>query len=93
MQYRQVLDRFALNNLIKKPNIPDFHLMIGTAECLDGQPITVYEESKIPAYLMQNYREVKELNSDDVALSIANNSLEVNDLNWNVALIGSGLGV
>lgn len=94
MQYRQMLDRFALNSLIKLPEIPDFHLMVGSAEMLDGQPITIYEKSNLPATLVQGYTDIqKNMSNDDIAQAIANNTLEVNDLNWNVATIGAGLGV
>ena len=47
--YRQVIDRFALNQLIKNPDIPDFHLMVGSAEILDSLPLLVYEHASIPS--------------------------------------------
>ena len=31
--------------------------------------------------------------NEEIQEMIANNDLEVNDLNWNLALLGSGLGV
>ena len=39
-----------------------------------------------------NMEELKEIDSETIANAIANNNLEVNDLNWNLALIGNGLG-
>ena len=91
--YKQVLNQFALNTLIKKPNIPDFHLMVGSAENLASLPLLVYEKAKVPTEVVQVMNETKNKSSEEIAEAIANNNLEVNDLNWNLALIGSGLGV
>ena len=93
MSYRQVIDKQALNVLIKNPNIPDYHLMVGSAERLDGMPLLVYEQSTIPTSLLNSYGVIKEMNSEDIEQAIADNILEVNDLNFTTALIGSGLGV
>lgn len=93
MGYRQVIDKFALHNLIKSPNIPDYHLMIGSAENHEGLPLLIYQEAKIPTALTGNYKEIQKMTSDDISNAIAENNLEINDLNWNLALIGSGLGV
>lgn len=91
--YRQVIDRQALNVLVKNPNIPDYHLMVGSAERLDGMPLMVYESSTIPTSVLNSYSNIKQMNSEDIEQAIADNILEVNDLNLNLALIGSGLGV
>lgn len=91
--YRQVINKQALNQLIKNPNIPDFHLMVGSAERLDGMPLLVYESSTIPTSLLNSYQTIKEMNSEDIEQAISDNMLEVNDLNYNIALIGAGLGV
>lgn len=91
--YRGMLNQFALNTLAKRPNIPDFHLMVGSAETLAPLPLLVYENAKVPTEVIQVMNDVKGKSSEEIAEAINNNSLEVNDLNWNVALIGSGLGV
>lgn len=91
--YRDVIDRFALMQLLKLPNIPDFHLMIGSAEELNGLPLLVYDSAAIPAGVAQNMKIAEEKTSEEIAAMIANNELEVNDINWNIALIGNGLGV
>lgn len=90
--YRQTIDRFALNALIKQPNIPDFHLMVGSAETLDGLPLLVYENANIPKAVVNSFQDMQGKTTEEIAEAIANNTLEVNDLNWNVALIGGGLG-
>lgn len=91
--YRGIINQFALNTLIKNPNIPDFHLMVGSAETLAPLPLLVYENAKVPNEVVQTMKAVAEKDSNEIADAIANNNLEVNDLNWNLALIGSGLGV
>jgi hypothetical protein len=91
--YRNVIDRFALNTLQKLPDIPDFHLMVGSAESLNSLPLLVYENAKVPVEVVEVMGEAKENSLQDISEAIENNHLEVNDLNWNLALIGSGLGV
>ena len=91
--YRQVIDRFALNQLIKNPNIPDFHLMVGSAEILDSLPLLVYKNASIPSEIAGNMKITEEKTNEEIEQMISNNELEVNDLNWNLALLGSGLGV
>ena len=91
--YRQVLDGFALKTLTKQPNIPDYHLGVGEAEVLDSLPVLVYEKSKLSDVLVQNMKKYQEKDSEEIQKAIADNELEVNDLNWNLALLGGGLGV
>lgn len=91
--YRQVIDGFARNSLIKAPNIPDFHLMVGSAEETSSVPLLVYENAEIPSEIVKNMAQMSNLTQNEIAEKIANNTLEVNDINGSVALIGSGLGV
>ena len=91
--YKGTLNKFALNTLIKAPNIPDYHLMVGSAETLAPLPLLVYENAKFPNEIVQNMNNMKSKTSEEIAEAIADNNLEVNDLNWNLALLGSGLGV
>lgn len=91
--YRGTLNQFALKTLIKAPNIPDFHLMVGSAETLAPLPLLVYENAKVPTEIVKNMNDMKSKTSEEIADAIENNNLEVNDLNWNLALLGSGLGV
>lgn len=90
--YREILDQFGLKSLIKKPNIPDFHLMVGSAECIEPLPLVIMNTYKIPKQIVNNMEELKDVSSEEISKAIADNNLEVNDLNWNLALIGNGLG-
>ncbi len=91
--YRAIIDGFALKTLTKEPNIPDYQLGVGSAECLDSLPVLVYEKSKLPEQLVNNMKTYKSMDNDELQKAIADNELEVNDLNWNLALLGNGLGV
>ena len=91
--YRQVIDAFALQSLAKAPSIPDYHLMVGSAEVLDSLPLLVYEKATIPKGLVSNMQELKQLDNEEIQQAIADGELEVNDLNWGLALLGNGLGV
>lgn len=90
--YRQVLDKFGLQSLVKQPNIPDFHLMVGSAENISPLPLFIVNTYKIPTQVVNNMEALKDVSSDEISKAIADNNLEVNDLNWNLALIGNGLG-
>lgn len=91
--YRGMLNQIALNTLIKQPQIPDYHLMVGSAESLHSLPLLVYENAKVPKEIVEVMHVTSNTDSMDIMNAIANNELEVNDLNMNLALIGSGLGV
>lgn len=88
MAYRQNLDRFALQSVNKMPNIPDYHLMVGSAEDLGSLPLLIYKNASVPKEIAENIQTMQNLNSDDIAEAIANNTLEVNDLNGNMAFLG-----
>ena len=90
--YRQVLDKFGLQSLVKQPNIPDFHLMVGSAENISPLPLVIVNTYKIPTQVVNNMEALKDVSSEEISKAIADNNLEVNDLNWNLALIGNGLG-
>lgn len=94
MSYRQTIDRIALSQLIKPPNIPDFHLMVGSAEYLGNMPLMVYTETKVPTQIVQGWGSLKDTSAEDPSImqAVADNNLEVNDMNWNLAMIGGGLG-
>ena len=90
--YKGLMNKLALQSIKTAPNIPDFHLMVGSAETHHSLPVLVYQNAKIPSDLVQNMHNIQAHSQEDVHVMIANNQLEVNDLNWNLALIGNGLG-
>lgn len=92
MGYRQVIDAFALQSLLQAPEIPDYHLMIGSAEELAPLPLMLYARANVPKQIVQGWDNLKDLSSDQVESLINNQQLEVNDLNYNLAFIGNGLG-
>lgn len=86
--YRNMLNRFALQSVIKAPNIPDFHLMVGSAEDLASLPLLIYDSSNVPSEIVQGMSKYNEMTSDDIQQAIADNVLEVNDINMNIATLG-----
>lgn len=89
--YRQLLNAHALKNITKMPNIPDYHLMVGSAEELAGLP-TLIHSNYIPEAAKAMTADINKLSDEEVAAALENNNLEVNDFMENVAAIGSGLG-
>lgn len=87
--YRQVLNGFALQSLNKSVQIPDFHLMVGSAECLSSLPLQLNPVREVPNEIVQNFSKLTENNNnEEIAEMIANNQIEVNDLNVNIATLG-----
>ena len=91
MSYMQVLNGIAMSQLAVSPNIPDFHLMVGSAECLEPLPILVYENASVPNEVVENMKTVNNMTNEQIEKAIENNQLEVNDMNWNLATLGSGI--
>ena len=89
--YRNILNNIAMSQVATVPNIPDFHLMVGSAECLDGLPLLVYENASVPNAVVQNMQSVSNLSNDEISEKIASGSLEVNDINLNLATLGGGI--
>ena len=89
--YRQIINGFAFNQLSKLPNIPDFHLMVGSAECLESLPVLVYENATVPNEVVENMKKVNNMTNEEIEQAINDNTLEVNDMNLNLATLGSGI--
>ena len=85
---RQRFDKFALNALTKAPNIPDYHLMVGCAEDLTSVPLMVYKNASVPKEIASNIQSMSKLSNEQIAEAIANNEIEVNDLNAYTSILG-----
>lgn len=91
MGYRRFLNCIAKKELVKKPEIPDFKLMVGEAENLTPLPLVIYKKG-IPKEVAPIVGNVAQLSSEEIAKKLSENTLEVNDMCGNVATIGSALG-
>ena len=91
MAYRQILNGFAMKSLSKMPNIPDYRLMVGSAEDLASLP-TLVQANYIPSNLLAMQADVSKLSNEEIANGIENGTLEVNDFMANIGSIGVGLG-
>ena len=89
--YRTILNAHALKHITKAPNIPDYHLMVGSAEELAGLP-TLVNTNYVPDAVRVMTADVNKLTDEEIAQALENNTLEVNDFMENVASIGAGLG-
>jgi len=91
MEYRKVVNGIALNVLLKNPDMPDFHLMVGNAEHLDGVNLMI-NQTKIPKKVADSLEKVNTLSNEKIEESVANNMLEINDYSSNNAILGSMIG-
>ena len=91
MSYRKILNGIALGVLLKAPEIPDYHLMVGTAEHLDSVPLLI-NQTKIPTKVAENLEKVNTLSNETIEQALAAGTLEINDFNGNTAILGSMIG-
>lgn len=89
--YMAMLNRHALNQLNHKVEVPDNHLMIGSAESLAPQKVTI-QQARIPKDVSDNLRKLEGLTSEEVHDAINDGILEVNDFNGNTAIVEEMLG-
>ena len=91
MEYRQTLDRIALAVLNRSPDIPAYHLMVGTAEDLAPLPVLI-PHHEVPKEVAQSLTKLNDLDNDTVAKLVDEQSLEINDFNGNTALLAGMIG-
>lgn len=91
MEYRKVLNSIALNVLLHDADIPDYHLMVGTAEELAPLPLLI-PQHKIPKDVASNLSKLNTLSNDQITNAINDNMLEINDFNGNTALLAQLIG-
>ena len=91
MEYRQTIDRIALSVLNRSPDIPDYHLMVGTAEELAPLPVLI-PQHEVPKEVAQSLTKLNDLDNDTVAKLVDEQSLEINDFNGNTALLAGMIG-
>lgn len=87
MSYRQTLNAFAMKSLQKPIEIPDYHLMVGTAECLDPLPV-VLTKQYVPSEMVVKSAELSKLSDEEIEKAINEQQLEVNDFNINLLTLG-----
>ena len=92
MGYMDMLNLHAFKQLNMRVEIPDNHLMIGSAESLSPQPVVI-SQARIPKDVADNLRHLEGLTEEEVHDAINNNILEVNDFNGNTAIVEELLGV
>lgn len=90
MAYRQILNAVALSQIRRDPDIPDFHLMVGSAEDLTPQPITIYTSAHVPKEIVTGWEKLQDTNNETIQQAIEDGNLEVNDLPSYVHFLGIG---
>lgn len=89
--YNNICNSIALQQLLKPCHIPDFKLMVGTAEHLASLPVLVYQDyiDAIPEPLR---RPMDSLKYEDTAKALENGSLTVDDFVGETFFLGDPLG-
>lgn len=90
MDYRRNVNSHARGVLLNPPNIPDYHLMVGSAEDLESKPLMIYEKA-YPKVATESILQNQNLTDNEIEEKLTNDVLEVNEFMENTLLIGSGL--
>lgn len=85
--YRQMLNMHANSRINKFINRPDRHLFIGDNENLSPVNNYTLDGMAISNEIYANMQSISQYSNDEIADMIANNLLETNDINYNVALM------
>ena len=85
--YQSSLNKIALSVLLKPVKIPDYHLMVGTAEHLASIDLVVPQQ-KVSIEIAKNMSTINQKSQDEILLSINEQTLEIDEINDNLSLIG-----
>lgn len=91
MSYLRTLSAIAYKVLPTVPDMPDYHLMVGTAERHDSIPLVI-PQAKIPKTVAEQLVTYETMSSEEITEAIANNTLEINDFNANTAILTGLIG-
>ena len=86
--YRTFLNLMGLKTRAKQCDMPDFRLMIGTAEDLSSQPVMVYHDLKTQNYKTLSDPLSKIYNSDSIGSDGVGTVYEPDDFVRNTYYIG-----
>lgn len=86
--YRNIIDRQALNVVRKNPDIPDYHLMVGQAEQLAPLPILVYQDY-MTAEVAKMLPKTADMTAEEVQRKLKTGELTIDDFFQNVYPLGN----
>lgn len=91
VNYKGIVNAFALQQLVKPVFIPDYHLMVGSSEYLASMPMLVYQDylDVIPEPLQKN---LTDFSYEQAQTGIENGELTPDDFVGNTFYMGSPLG-
>ena len=88
--YQSTLNRIAFNQIKKNVDIPDYHLMIGTAEELASQPIML-SENIIPKHVYNALPNIDNMTYEEVQQNLSSGKLTIDDFFQNVYPMGDAI--
>lgn len=88
IEYQHALNTGAYNRLVRPQAIPDFKLMVGSAEALHSLPITMYKDfyGKQAKALIEP---IKDLPAEKVDPQLVGKTYEPNDFIYNDFWLGN----
>lgn len=89
--YREMLNYQALSVLIKPPCLPDYKLMIGSAERLDSLPLVIYK-NYMPAQAKPLVRATSDMPAEQLDPDFVGKTYEPDDFIQDTFFIGDALG-
>lgn len=86
--YRNIINAQGLKALRKPVNVPDYHLMVGNAECLSPLPILVYQDY-MTAEVANILPKTSNMSSEDIQADLKSGKLSIEDFFQNVYPLGN----
>lgn len=91
MPYKSILNYIGLSQLLKPPDIPDYHLMVGSAECLESLPLAIYKDY-LPAQAMALVEPLQNMSAEDVDPDLVGKTYTPNDFIYDDWFLGNPTG-
>lgn len=91
LYYRGIINNIGNNQMKKVPEIPDFKLMVGTAEHLASMPVLVYSDyvNLIPEPLR---KPLESMSHEEATEKLTNGTVSPNDFVGDVFWLGDAIG-
>ena len=89
--YKPIVNAFALQQLTKPVDIPDFRLMVGSSECLEPLPLLIYKDLTVSQGnpVMKPY---EQMSLEEAAEKLQTTGLTVDDFPGNTLYLGDPVG-
>ncbi len=91
MEYQTFLNLIGLSVLAKPPCVPDYKLMVGSAETLNSLPLAIYKDY-LPPQAKALIEPIQNMSAEDLDPSLVGKTYTPNDFIQDDFFLGEPLG-